>query len=214
MAYVNAVSDEVANVHTTGHKSQRMSFEAERPGVSLRSGGPNNAQGGLAQTGQPFDLAITGDGWFQIRQANGQVGLTRAGSFRLDNGGQLVTPDGDALDPPVRLPLGVDPAGVSIARDGTVTANGAAAGRIELVTVPNPGGLIATGGGVYAATAASGPIQAAPGAAVEQGALEMSTTDLTDTSVGMIVGQAGFTASVRSFTAQDETLRSLLDIAR
>ena len=211
---MNAVSNDVANVNTPGHKTQRTTFEAERPGVSARSGGPNNAQGALAPTGQPFDLAVTGDGWFQIRQANGQVGLTRAGGFRLDNGGQLVTPDGDALDPPVRLPLGVDPSGVTIARDGTVTANGAAAGRIEIVTVPNPAGLIATGGGVYAATAASGPIQPATGAAVEQGALEMSNTDLTETTVGMIVGQAGFTASVRSFQAQDETLRSLLDIAR
>jgi flagellar basal-body rod protein FlgG len=214
MAYMNAVSNDVSNANTAGYKSQRVSLEATAtPGVAARSAGPSTAQGAVAQTGQPFDLAIVGDGWFQVRQPNGQVGLTRAGSFRLDNGGQLVTPDGDALDPPVRLPLGVDPGGVAIARDGTVTAGGAAAGRVSVVSVPNPGGLIATGGGVYAPTAASGPIQPAT-AQIEQGTLEMSNTDLTETSVGMIVGQAAFTAAARSFTAQDETLRTLLETVR
>ena len=214
MTYVAVVANDVANVNTNAYKRQRVSLEEAKPGVATRASGPGVAQGALSPTGQPLDLAIEGDGWFQLRRADGQLGLTRAGSFRLDSGGQLVTPDGDALDPPVRLPLGADPASVAIARDGTVTANGAPAGRIAVVTVPNPDGLVATGGGVYAATAASGPIQPAPGAAIEQGALEQSNADLTDSAVGLIAGQAGFTANARSFTAQDETLRTLLDTVR
>lgn len=213
-AYLDAAANDVANVNTTGYKRQRVSLEEAKPGVAARTNGPTPAQGALIHTGQPLDLAIAGDGWFQLRRPDGQIGLTRAGSFRLDNGGQLVTPGGDALDPAVRLPLGTSVDSVTIARDGTVAANGTPAGRIALVSVPNPGGLMATGAGVYAATAASGAIQPAPGAAVEQGAVEASNADLADATVGMIVGQAGFTANVRSFTTQDETLRSLLDAFR
>src|SRR6476469_10535597 len=131
---MDALSNDVANTNTAGYKRVRVGFrdlvyQADGPGgVRTGSGaaaaqiGRGYEQGALQATNQPFDLAIQGDGYFQVRRSDtGQVALTRNGSFQVDASGQLVTAQGDALVPPLRLPQGVDPTSVAIGQDGTVT---------------------------------------------------------------------------------------------
>jgi flagellar basal-body rod protein FlgG len=205
MQRLDAVANDVANVDTDGYKSTASAVGAE---IS-----PNPAQGPLEQTDRPLDLAIEGSGYFQVQRPNGQVAVTRAGTFQLDSQGRLVTPSGDPLVPSLQLPAGIDPSAVSVASDGTVAANGAPVGRIRLVTVPAPAGLIANGDGTLSPTAASGPVRPA-GGSIQQGFVEGSNVDLADSMVGMIVAQRSFEAAASSFRTADETFTSLLGVLR
>src|SRR3954453_1647330 len=123
---MDALSNDVANVNTAGYKRVRVGFrdliyQRTAGGVSTGSGAAavqlrrGYAQGSLQQTDQPFDLAISGDGYFQVRRANtGQNAVTRNGSFQVDPTGQPPPPEGDLLVPPITLPRGVDPSKVTI----------------------------------------------------------------------------------------------------
>src|SRR3954451_5647259 len=191
---MDALSNDVANVNTAGYKRVRVGFhdliyQRTLGGVSTGAGaaavqlGRGSAQGSLQKTDQPLDIAIIGDGYFQVRKAGtGQTALTRNGSFQVDANGQLTTPEGDSLVPPIRIPKGIDPSTVAIATDGTVSAAGRRLGQIQLVTVPAPSrlaaappapaaprlaqiqlvpvpapsGLAAAGNGYFTVTAASG----------------------------------------------------------
>jgi flagellar basal-body rod protein FlgG len=197
---MDAIANDVANEDTTAYKPQRA------------GGGPSFVQGELVATGGPLDLAIQGQGFFQVRMSNGQVALTRDGTFHVNAGGQLVDSQGNALEPPVTLTPGVDPASVGVASNGTVTANGASVGTIATVDVPAPGGLIAIGNGLYSPTAASGAPQPSAGASIQQGTLEASNTDPADSVVGMIEARTSTAADVAAFNAQDRMLASLLEI--
>src|SRR5919107_2766938 len=150
---MDALSNDVANVNTAGYKRVRIGFrdlvyQQDGPsGVRTGSGaaatqiGRGFQQGAFQQTGEPFDLAIGGEGYFQVRRADtGQVALTRNGSFRLDANGQLVTAEGDRLVPPIQLPPNVDVKSVNVGGDGTVSIGGRRIGQIQLVTVPAPTG--------------------------------------------------------------------------
>lgn len=203
--YLDAVANDVANVDTDGYKSTTSAAGAEIA--------PNPAQGPLEQTDRPFDLAIQGSGWFQVQAPNGQVALTRAGTFELDSQGRLVTPSGDALVPPLQLPAGIDPSAVTVATDGTVAANGRPVGQINIVTVPAPQGLIPNGNGTWSPSAASGPIRPVV-ASIEQGFVEGSNVDLVSGMVSMIVAQRSFEAAASSFRTEDETYNSLLGVLR
>ena len=210
---MDAVSNDTANVNTTGYKQQRTSFsDVLDGGVTERSNGESGAQGALEQTGEPFDLAIQGDGWFQVRRPGGQLALTRDGSFRPDSYGRLGTAAGDRLEPPVTLPPGADPASVSVAPDGTVTSAGTVIGKVNVVTVPAPAGLLAAGGGLRTPTAASGAPQPAANATVAQGALESSNVDLADTTVESIEATASTAAASAAFRAQDAMLAALIGL--
>src|SRR5436305_239772 len=169
---MDAVANDVANVDTPGYQSERVEFsDVLGGGVVARSGGESAEQGAIEETGQPFDLAIQGDGYFQVLRPNGQLALTRNGSFRPDSYGRLVTPGGDRLDPPVTVPTGIDPAGVSVAPNGRVSANGSPIGQVNVVTVPAPAALVPIGDGLVAPSTASGAVQPATGATIAQGAL-------------------------------------------
>src|SRR5215212_3530085 len=128
---MDALSNDVANVNTSGYKRVRIGFrdlvyQQDGPsGVRTGSGaaaaqiGRGTEQGAFQQTGAPLDLAIAGEGFFQVRRAGtGETVLTRSGNFQSDANGQLVTAEGDRLVPPVQLPRGVDPKAVNIAPDG------------------------------------------------------------------------------------------------
>jgi flagellar basal-body rod protein FlgG len=110
---MDALANDTANVSTTGFKAA----------------GRSSAPGGLFETGQPLDLAIEGEGSFQL--AGGR--LTRDGSFQLDASAQIVTSSGASLAPPVQLPPGTDASAVQIGPDGSVTVGGAQVGQIQLV---------------------------------------------------------------------------------
>ena len=215
---MDALSNDVANVNTSGYKRVRVGFhdliyQRTRGGISTGAGaaavqlGRGFAQGSLQKTDQPFDLAINGDGYFQVRRANtGQNALTRNGSFQVDATGQLATAEGDLLVPPITLPRGVDPSKVTIASDGTVTAAGRRLGQIQLVTVPAPTGLAAAGNGYYTVTAASGGVRRATTATLQQGMLESSNVDLADAMVDMMDAQRSYSMASKAIHMQDQMM--------
>jgi flagellar basal-body rod protein FlgG len=212
---MDALAGDTANVNTAGYRADRTAFSDVAPaarGVAATQRGPSSAQGALLDTGQPLDLAIEGNGWFQVASPGGQPVLTRAGVFSVDAHGQIVTASGDHLVPPVQLPPGTGSAGVVVAADGTVTVAGARVAQIPLVTVPAPDALQPVGGGRYAPTAGSGAPAPATGAAVRQGALESSNVDLADTAVGIVETRDSFAAAARALHVQDEMLGALLAI--
>ena len=216
---MDALSNDVANVNTAGYKRVRVGFHdliyqrTGTGGVSTGSGaaavqlGRGYQQGAFQQTDQPFDLAIAGDGYFQVRRANtGQTALTRNGTFQVDATGQLVTAEGDALVPPIRLPRGLDPSKVTIGTDGTLTAAGRRLGQIQLVTVPAPTGLAAAGNGYYTVTAASGGVRRATGTTLQQGVLEASNVDLADAMVDMMDAQRSYSMASKAIHMQDQMM--------
>jgi flagellar basal-body rod protein FlgG len=216
---MDALSNDVANVNTAGYKRVRVGFRdliyqrTGPTGVSTGAGaaavqlGRGYAQGSLQKTDQPFDLAIIGDGYFQVRRANtGQTALTRNGSFQVNATGQLVTAEGDALVPPISLPRGLDVSKVTIGADGTVTAAGRRIGQIQLVTVPAPTGLAAAGNGYYTATAASGGVRRTTTATLQQGVLESSNVDLADAMVDMMDAQRSYSMASKAIHMQDQMM--------
>jgi flagellar basal-body rod protein FlgG len=216
---MDALSNDVANTNTAGYKRVRIGFRdlvyQQDGGSGVRTGsgaaatqiGRGYEQGAFQQTGEPFDMAIGGEGYFQVRRADtGQTALTRNGSFRLDATGQLVTADGDRLVPPIQIPRGVDAKTVNIGPDGTVAAGGRRIGQIQLVTVPAPTGLSAQGSGYFQVTAASGGIRRAGGATIEQGVLEASNVDLADAMVDMMDAQRSYSMASKAIHMQDQMM--------
>ncbi len=212
---LDAVSNDIANVNTSGYKRVRIGFrdliyQPDGPsGVRTGSGaavnqlGRGSEQGALQQTGEPFDLAINGDGYFQVRRGDGQVALTRAGGFLVDARRQLVTPNGERLVPPITIPRDADPRRVAISADGIVSYEGRRLGQIQLVTVPAPNGLTPAGNNLYLPSAASGGIRAATGT-LAQGVLEASNVDLADAMVDMMNSQRAYELASRAVRQQDE----------
>ena len=143
--------------------------------------GRSHAQGPIQETGDPLDLAIEGEGYFQVKGPGGQPALTRDGSFAIDANGTIVNAEGNSLEPPIKLPAGVSPDEVKIGTDGSVSAGKRRLGQIKLVTVASPDHLLAGGGGTLTPTTASGTVQpVAPTAAkIRQGALEGSNVDMS-----------------------------------
>jgi flagellar basal-body rod protein FlgG len=218
---LDALANDIANVNTTGYKSLRVGFRdllyqqvgrGTAAGVVSGGGaaagpiGRSDAQGALLATERPLDVALAGAGYIRVRDADGRIALTRDGSLAVDAGGRLRTSAGQLLEPPVRLPRGVDPGEVRIAPDGTVSAEGRRFGRISVVTVRNPDGLAAAGNSLYLPTEASGALAAAPGTRIEQGVLEGSNVDLAEAMVAMTNAQRGFALASRAVQTQDEVL--------
>jgi len=188
---LNAISNDLANVSTTGYKAERVAFSdllynpvkiagsetSSGSGASARMIGRSETQGALQETGEPLDMAIEGAGYFQVKRADGQIALTRDGSFGVDATGTIVNSEGNRLYPPVKLPKGAAPSEVHIAPDGTVTLGTRKLGQIKLVTVTSPEHLLADGGGELSPTAQSGKPHAA-GGRIHQGALEASNVNV------------------------------------
>ncbi|MEA2421716.1 MAG: flagellar basal-body rod protein FlgG [Thermoleophilaceae bacterium] len=216
---MDALSNDVANVNTSGYKRVRIGFrdlvyQQDGPnGPRTGSGaaavqlGRGYEQGTFEKSDSPLDLAIAGDGYFQVRRSDtGQIALTRSGSFQADATGQIVTAQGDRLVPPIQLPRGVDPSTLTIAQDGTVSSAGRALGQVQLVTVPAPTGLQAAGNGYYTVTAASGGVRRAPAATVEQGMIESSNVNLADAMVDMMDAQRSYAMASKAIHMQDQMM--------
>jgi flagellar basal-body rod protein FlgG len=214
---MDALANDVANANTAGYAAERASFEElvnarTRGGVRYREDGPDFHQGALEETGNPLDLAIEGEGFFQVSRPGGQIALVRAGAFSVDASGQVVTATGDRLFPPLTLPPGTDARALAIDPSGVASVNGQQIGQVQVVTVPAHGGLLREGGGVYTPTPASGAPVVAPAARVRQGALEASGVDLVETVVDMSVTRTAFTAAAGSLHAYDEMLGALIEM--
>ncbi len=181
-------------------------------------------QGNFASTGNPLDFAIQGLGFFQVTLPDGQIAYTRSGSFHLDAQGNIVTANGNALQPNITIPANATT--VTVGSDGTVsvTESGQTAaqqvGSIQLAMFPNPGGLNTVGNNLYLATTASGdPIVGAPGAAeglgtLQQGMLEQSNVDIVQEFVNMIVAQRAYESNSRVVTSADQMLQDLANLIR
>jgi flagellar basal-body rod protein FlgG len=214
---LDAVSNDIANVNTAGYKKVRVGFrdlvyQQDGPtgvrtgaGAAITQLGRGFEQGALQATGQPFDFAIQGEGFFQVRRNDGTVALTRAGTFMPDARGQLVNPNGERLVPPITIPRGIDGAKVSVAQDGTVSAAGRRLGQIRIVTVPAPNGLAPAGDNDYTLTAASGGVRRATGI-LTQGALESSNVDLADAMVDMMDAQRSYAMASKAIHMQDQMM--------
>jgi flagellar basal-body rod protein FlgG len=203
---LDAISNDLANVNTTGYKPERVAFNdllynnVRVSGTETTAGaganaaiiGRGSAEGGLQQTGNPLDVAIEGPGFIEVTTPGGEPALTRDGSLAVDASRTLVTAAGDRLSPQIKLPEGVSAGEVSIARDGTVTAAGKTLGRIKLVEVPSPAHLLSLGGNLFAPTAASGAPGAASEAKLHQGALEGSGVDMGAEMADLVSTQRAF----------------------
>jgi flagellar basal-body rod protein FlgG len=181
-------------------------------------------QGDFNATGNPLDIAISGGGFFQILMPNGQTGYTRAGSFHPDAQGNVVTADGNPLQPAITVPP--DATNISIGSDGTVSvtqpgqAQASQVGSIQLALFVNPGGLNSVGNNIFLATTASGdPIVGNPGGSegigtLQQGMLEQSNVSVVDEFVQMIVAQRSYESNSRVVKAADEMLQQLNQLSQ
>lgn len=235
---VDNIANNLANANTAGFKMRRAQFQdliyqnMIQPGAAagqqttvpagLQLGLGTRAasneiifmQGAFTQTNNPFDLAIQGSGFFQIRQASGELAYTRAGQFQLDRNGNMVTATGDTLEPQITIPNTAQ--NVTIAQDGTVsfTVPGQSAvqkaGQIQLANFQNPGGLNSIGNNLYLPTDASGdPQVGTPGGSeglgkLSQGYTEQSNVDVVEEFVNLIQSQRAYEANSRVVKAADE----------
>jgi flagellar basal-body rod protein FlgG len=236
------IANNLANVNTTGFKKDRAQFEdllyqkvvqagaqsdinSQNPtGLMLGTGTRILAtekihrQGNMISTENSLDLAIAGDGFFAIQQADGTQAFTRDGAFKLSVDGALVTGSGQALVPAITIPQ--DAASITIGRDGTVTvelAGGGGAvqvGQIQVNRFANAAGLQPTGRNLYLQTNASGqPIVAVPGeqgtGILMQGSLEASNVNVVEEMVNMIETQRAYEINSKAIAAADGMLRFL-----
>jgi flagellar basal-body rod protein FlgG len=224
-AKLDAISNDLANASTTGYKHVRVGFrdllyqQAGRPaanGVRVGAGsaavdaGRGWEQGALQNTGNKLDVAIQGEGFLRVRLPDGRTSLTRDGSLHIDGRRRLTTSTGALVQPTVTIPAGVSEDQISIASNRQITANGRNLGRLQLVSVRSPEGLLSVGDNAFVTTAASGAATAAPRATtLTQGALEASNTDMADDMVQMIEAQRSYQLASKAIQTAD----SMMEIA-
>ena len=244
---MDTISNNLANVSTTGFKRSRADFQdllyntLREPGsaatgttqvstgIQVGLGSKPAAiqrvqlQGDFTQTSNPLDVAIRGDGMFQITLPDGNLAYTRAGAFKLDSTGSFVTSDGDALTPQITIPQGTE--SVSIGSDGTVTVQlpgqtaATQVGQIQTVRFANAAGLRAEGRNLFTETETSGtPQLGTPGqdgfGELTQGFLEGSNVSVVEELVAMISGQRAYEINSKAVSAADEMLRAAAAIIR
>ncbi|HET7322041.1 MAG TPA: flagellar basal-body rod protein FlgG [Longimicrobiaceae bacterium] len=241
------IANNLANVNTTGFKRSHAHFEdllyqtvqgqqttgaqeantspAIQVGRGVRLAGVQrlHTQGPLEQTGRSLDLAIEGQGMFQVQLPGGEIRYTRDGSFTISDQGTIVTQDGYTVLPGVKIPA--DASGVQISRTGIVTVTGAdpsasqELGRIELARFTNPTGLLATGDNLYAQTPASGepslgfPQDEGMGQ-LQQGALEASNVEIVQEMVDMISSMRAYELNSKAIKNSDEMMQTAASMVR
>jgi flagellar basal-body rod protein FlgG len=206
----------VAGQRSTGETAYAIGLNLGT-GVSVQGTTRIDTQGALATTGNNLDLALDGDGFFQIELPGGQSGYSRAGNFTLSSEGTLVTAQGYTVQPAIQVPAGAQ--SITIAPDGTVSAiiAGDAApaelGQLTIASFVNPAGLQATGDNLLLETAASGAAEV--GAAgengrgqIRQGMLESSNVNVVEELVDMISAQRAYEINSKMISAVDEMLRN------
>ena len=239
---MSVISNNLANVNTTGFKRDRAAFEdllyqtvrqpggqvaadAQSPtglmlgtGVRIVATEKSHTQGSLMTTKNALDIAIQGDGFFQINQPDGTTAYTRDGAFKVSATGQIVTSNGALLAPGITIPPNV--AAITVAQDGMVNVeltNGGGQqqiGQIQIARFVNPAGLQSLGQNLLRETPASGAPQVQnPGQAgagqLMQGALEASNVNVVEEMVNMIETQRAYEINSKAISAVDGMLRFL-----
>ncbi len=239
---MDVISNNLANVSTNGFKRSRAVFEdllyqnIRQPGAqsSQQTQLPSGlqlgtgvrpvstekifTQGNLQQTNNDKDVAIQGNGFFQVLLPDGTTAFTRDGSFQVDNQGQLVTSSGFAVQPAIIIPPNAQ--SLTIGRDGTVsvtqpgTAAATQVGALQLATFINPAGLMAKGENLFVETASSGnPNSNPPGTngagLLNQGYVETSNVNVVEELVNMIQTQRAYEINSKAITTSDQMLQKL-----
>ena len=235
---VENIANNIANANTAGFKARRAQFQdllyqnLIQPGAAatqqtivptgLQLGLGTRAvsneviftQGDFSETDNPLDLVIQGNGFFQVQQPSGQLAYTRAGTFHLNNTGQMVDPNGNLLDPPITIPQNA--LSLTIGSDGTVSYTlpgqtaAQQAGQIQLANFANPSGLNSLGQSLFQQTEASGaPVIGPPGGAdglgtLMQGYVEQSNVSIVQEFVNLIVSQRAYEANSKVVKAADD----------
>jgi len=242
---MDVIANNLANVSTNGFKRSRAVFEdllyqnIRQPGAqsSQQTQLPSGlqlgtgvkpvaterifTQGNLQQTSNDKDIAIQGDGFFQVLLPDGSTAYTRDGSFQTDSQGQLVTSSGFAVQPAITIPANAQ--SFSVGRDGTVsvTLPGATTttqvGNIQLTTFINPAGLMAKGENLYVESAASGTANTnTPGTngagLLSQGYVETSNVNVVEELVNMIQTQRAYEINSKAITTSDQMLQKLTQL--
>jgi flagellar basal-body rod protein FlgG len=247
--YMDTISNNLSNVNTHSYKKQQVQFKdlmyqtirepgsrnpdgAMAPsgievGTGVRVGGTNRkfTQGSIIETGNDFDMAISGDGFFQIQLPNGDMVYTRDGHFNRSSDGSMVTNNGYYVYPEITVPEGYDR--INVTEDGYVTAikNGESdnetidLGQMELAKFVNNTGLKSIGDNMYAETVSSG--EAITGVPGEDGfgrikgmSVEESNVDMVDEMVGMITAQRAYEIVSKAITVSEEMIQTATNLKR
>jgi flagellar basal-body rod protein FlgG len=239
---LSTISNNLANVSTNGYKKSSAVFE-DLMYQNLRQAGANDTeqttlptglqvglgtravatsrlftQGNLQQSANPMDVAITGNGFFEVQLPDGTSAFTRDGAFQVNATGQIVTSSGYVVQPGITIPANAQ--AVTIGADGTVSASvpgqavPQAIGQIQLAGFINPAGLEPRGQNLFVETAASGaPAAAAPGTnglgALKQGFVETSNVNVVEELVAMIQTQRAYELNSKAIQASDQMLQRL-----
>ena len=245
---VDNIANNLANANTTGFKMRRTEFQdllyqnyiqpgtASGAQTTVPSGlqiglGARPAanevifqQGDFQQTGNPLDVVIQGKGFFQVRRATGDLAYTRSGAFHLDRDGNLVTLNGESIEPQITIPA--DAQSVTIASDGTISyslpnqTNAQIAGQLQLANFINPAGLNSIGNNLYLPTDASGDATIGnPGGqeglgTLQQGYLEGSNVSVVEEFINLIVSQRAYEANSKVVKAADEMYQQVNNISQ
>jgi flagellar basal-body rod protein FlgG len=245
---VDNIANNLANANTSGYKQRRVQFQdlmyqsmvqpgaaagqqtvvpvGLQLGLGTRTSGNEIifSQGSFAQTDNPLDAAIQGKGFFQVRRPSGELSYTRAGTFQVDKSGNIVTAQGDALEPQITIPA--EAQSIVMASDGTVTyslpnqTSIQQAGQILLANFQNPAGLNSLGNNLYAPTDASGdPTVGTPGGAeglgsLMQGYTEQSNVSVVEEFINLIVAQRGYEANSKVVQAADNMYQQVNNLIR
>ncbi len=245
--HIDNTSNNIANVNTTGYKKQRAEFAdlfyqvlqyagtstsettisptGIEVGIGVRPVAIQKmfSQGHPKETENNLDVAITGNGFFQIELPDGNIAYTRAGSFKLDNNGNVVNAEGYRLIPELTIPEGATQ--INIGTDGTVSVIEGnqtevnVLGQIEIVTFINPAGLHSLGDNLFINTNASGdPVAGVPGldgfGQLRQGFLELSNVKLVEEMTDLITGQRAYEANSKTIQTADSMLQTVNGLKR
>lgn len=244
---LDVIANNLANVNTTGFKKSKADFQdlmyqvLQEPGVSTSQQGvsPTGIQVGLGvrpasvsklfsegdfeSTNNPLDVAIEGDGFFQVTLPSGETAYTRSGAFKLNQDGTLVTADGFEITPTITVPP--DALGITISTDGIVTvrqpnvATPTEVGQLQTVRFQNPAGLRAMGRNLFQETESSGtPTTGNPGengfGTLAQGFLESSNVSVVEEIVQMVTGQRAYEANSKVIQTADAILSTAINVKR
>jgi flagellar basal-body rod protein FlgG len=244
---IDTIAHNLANINTSGFKLRKAQFQDLLYQNIRQAGAANTAttdipvglqvglgtrpvasdiifsQGDFSATNNPLDIVIQGQGFFQIKQTNGQIAYTRNGNFHLNREGNIVTSDGDLLEPQITIPP--DQIGITIGSDGIVTVlqagqtQPATMGTIELALFQNPSGLQNNGKSLFTPTQASG--DAVTGTAGENGLgtlmagfVEQSNVSVVEEMVNMIISQRAYEANSKVIRTADEMFTQANNVIR
>jgi len=245
--YMDTISHNLANVNTTGYKRTKMEFQdlmyqtLKEPGVKNSEGEMAPAgievglgvkpaatqrifeQGSVNQTGNPMDVAIQGDGFYQVNMPDGTIAYTRDGSFKQSSDGTIVTSSGYTIAPQIAIPEGAQQLGVSPNGKVTVVLPGKETsteiGQIEMARFVNPAGLRGLGNNLFGISDASGePIVETPGengmGTLLQTYTEASNVQMVEEMVNMITAQRAYEIVSKSIQVSDEMLQVANNLKR